>query len=116
VGAAAVIGSLALAVAEYFDSTPTLLFAQPRIELPLAQSSVWWLSLIGYILTPIVVILARGWDAVSQRRGLQNRNFELKPLYSSTLQVLVVVGFIVALWQLLNLSLPVAGLVAPGSV
>jgi hypothetical protein len=115
VGAAAVALSLVLAVVGLVSSTPTVLIAQPRFSLPLDTTSLWWASLLGYLLTPIVVIGARGWDTVSQRRGLQNRNFALKPGYSRVLQVLLVVGCVLALWQLLNLSLAVANLFSAGA-
>lgn len=114
VGAAAVVLSLILAIMGLANSTPTVLIAQPRLSLPLDATSVWWVSLVGYLLTPIVVIGARGWDTVSQRRGLQNRNFVLKPGYSMVLQALLIAGCVLAIWQLLNLSLAVANLFSAG--
>lgn len=108
VGAAAVALSLILAIFGLVNSTPTVLISQPRLSLPLDTTNLWWASLIGYLLTPIAVIGARGWDIVAQRRGLENRNFVLKPGYSKALQALLVACCVLALWQLLNLSVAVA--------
>lgn len=115
VGAGAVAVSLVLAIIGLANSVPTVLIPQPRIALPLDDTNLWWVSVIGYILTPIVVILARGWDTVSQRHGLQNRNFVLKPQYSKLLGILLVVGCVLAVWQLLNVSLAVADLFSAGA-
>lgn len=115
VGATAVALSLILAMIGLANSTPTVLIAQPRFSLPLDTTNLWWASLIGYLLTPIVVIGARGWDIVAQRRGLQNRNFVLKPGYSKVLQALLVACCALAIWQLLNLSLAVASLSPVGA-
>jgi hypothetical protein len=115
VGAAAVAVSLILAIIGLATSTPTVLIAQPRFSLPLDSTNLWWAGLVGYVLTPIAVIGARGWDTVAQRRGLQNRNFVLKPGYSRVLTVLFAVGCVLALWQLLNVSLAVANLMSTGA-
>ena len=115
VGAAAVALSLILAIIGLLNSTQTVLIAQPRFSLPLDTTNLWWASLGGYLLTPIVVIGARGWDTVSQRRGLQNRNFVLKPGYSKVLQALLIIGCLLAIWQLLNVSLAVANLFSVGA-
>ena len=115
VGASAVGVSLILAIIGLANSTPTVLIDRPRFSLPLESANLWWAGVVGYLLTPIVVIGARGWDTVAQRRGLQNRNFVLKPGYSKVLGALLVAGCILALWQLLNVSLTVASLFSAGA-
>jgi len=79
------------------------------IPLPLVTSGAWWLSFIGYLLTPVVVLACYGWDAVGQRNGLRaNRNFVLRPSWRRGLQWLTGAAIVVGAWHVLNLSVPLS--------
>ena len=80
------------------------------VSLTLVTTENWWLSLIGYLLTPIVVIGAYGWDALAQRDGLRRNpnGFVVKPVYSRVLLWSVAVGILLGAWHVLNLSVPIS--------
>ena len=75
----------------------------------MVRSADWLLSFSGYLLTPMLVTVALGWDRIAQRRGARDRNFILKPQFGSWLRALVIVGFVLSLWHILNLARIVAG-------
>lgn len=86
--------------------------AQPVIFgllLPLASDSTWPLSVAGYLLTPLTVSAALGWDRISQQRGLRDRNFALKPRYQRVLRWCAGLSFILAVWHVLNIAAWAAG-------
>ncbi|MCU1479080.1 MAG: hypothetical protein JWQ64_3773 [Subtercola sp.] len=74
------------------------------LTLPIIEPGQWWLSLIGYILTPLVVIFAFGLNRIWQRDGLRDRAFTPKPGYSRALKWMVGVSFLLALWHIVNLA------------
>ena len=55
----------------------------------------------------IAVIVLMGLDRKLQRDGLVNRNFVLRPGYTTVLWWLVIGGFALGLWHLANVSVPV---------
>ena len=77
VGLAAVVVSIGIAV---YVIVAAQRASAGRPGLPLRDRTLWWLSLVGYLLTPVVVIACYGWDAIGQRNALRaNRNFVPKP-------------------------------------
>ncbi|MCU1482520.1 MAG: hypothetical protein JWQ19_3306 [Subtercola sp.] len=74
------------------------------LTLPIIEPGLWWLSLIGYVLTPLVVIVAFGLNRIWQRDGLRDRSFTPKPGYSLALKWMVGAGFLLALWHIVNLA------------
>jgi len=78
------------------------------LSLPMVPDTKWLLSFAGYLLTPTLVTVALGWDRIAQRRGVRDRNFVLKPQYGTWLRILVVAGFVLSLWHILNLAYIVA--------
>ncbi|MBU4464950.1 MAG: hypothetical protein KKH75_03785 [Actinobacteria bacterium] len=109
VGLGAVLVSLGIAVYIAVAATaPVSFFGVP---LPLVISEQWWLSLIGYLLTPFTVIACYGWDATLQRNGLRrNRNFVLRPAYRRALVWAVAAGIVLGAWHAINLSVPLSEL------
>ncbi|MFT4229597.1 MAG: hypothetical protein QM602_04835, partial [Microbacterium sp.] len=105
-GALGVSVVLALLVALTPASVPIAFLGVP---LPLVTAGWWWVSLLGYLLTPVVVLGCYGWDAVGQRNGLRaDRNFVLRPSWSRALQWLTGISIAVGAWHVLNLSVPLA--------
>lgn len=108
IAAGALVLSLVIAVlvAATPASVPILFLAIP---LPLVTPAFWWLSLVGYLLTPVAVLACYGWDAVGQRNGLRaNRNFVLRPSWRRGLQWLTGAAILVGAWHVLNLSVPLS--------
>jgi len=54
------------------------------------------LHIVGYVLTPLAVVLCLAWDMVSQRKGMHDINFFPRDRYTKILRVLTVTSFIVA--------------------
>ena len=54
------------------------------------------LHIVGYLLTPIGVVLCLAWDMVSQRQGMHDINFFPKLKYTKILRILTGVSFLVA--------------------
>ncbi|HOA86865.1 MAG: hypothetical protein GX871_07500 [Microbacteriaceae bacterium] len=108
VGAGAVLLSVVLAVLVLvLLSAPAQLFS--GVSLPLVSSDSWALSLLGYLLTPLVVILAYGWDVAWQRQArADNRNVVLHPGYTRVLKWLMIAGIVLGAWHVLNLAVPLA--------
>jgi len=106
VGASAMLVSVLLAVVVALTASAPIVFLVP---LPLVRAEAFWMSLLGYLLTPIVVIACYGWDALSQRNGLRaNRNFDIRPQWTRLLLWLCGFSIIVGAWHILNLSVPLS--------
>lgn len=107
VAAAALVVSLALAVTVLVSASATVNIL--GLGFALVTPDAWWLSFIGYVLTPIVVIGCYGWNAIAQRDGLRrNRNFALRPAYSRALAWAAGIGILLGAWHVLNLSVPIS--------
>ena len=106
-GVGAVAVSLAIAVVVLLTaSAPVQLLGAP-VRLVLADD--WWLSFIGYVLTPMIVIACYGWDAIAQRNSLRlNRNYVPAPSYTRVLLWLAGAGILLGAWHALNLSVPLS--------
>jgi hypothetical protein len=63
---------------------------------------IWYV--IGYTLTPLLMSLALGWDSVLQRQGRKDPWFEAKPSYSRIIRLLVALGFIVAIFHIIEIG------------
>jgi hypothetical protein len=70
--------------------------------LPQLQAE-WW-SLAGYALTPLVAVLATGWDSVSQMAGRKNPWFVIRPGFSKVLRVLVAVSLLIGVVHIWRIS------------
>ena len=112
-GVGAVARSLILAIVVLAAfSTPARLFGE--FSLPLVSDGSGWLSLLGYVLTPLIVILAYGWDVAWQRRARENnRNVVLRRGYTRALKWLMIAGIVLGAWHVLNLAVPVSAWLAP---
>lgn len=100
---------LSLVLAIWTATTATVEPIVASFSFPLAAEATWALSVAGYILTPFGTIAALAWDQLSQRHGLRNRNFVLKPRYSTALRGIAIVGFLLGIWHILNIAHMVAG-------
>jgi FtsH-binding integral membrane protein len=65
-------------------------------------NNLWFV--LGYILTPVVTILALGWDTKSQLSGQHNPWFVAKPLYSNIIRVFVVLSLIVSALHIIEIG------------
>jgi len=108
VGGAAVALSAGIAVLVVVGFSAEV--APLGVGLPLVRTDSWWLSFLGYLLTPIVVIACYGWNAVAQRNGLRRnpQGFVVRPTYSTALRWAVGVGILLGAWHALNLSVPLS--------
>lgn len=106
-GSAATASSLVIAVAvAFFLSAPSTGFGVP---IPLVRSDYAWLSLVGWLLTPVAVIACYGWDLIGQRNGLRrNRDIVLHPTWTTVLLALSGIGIVIGVWHILNLSVPLS--------
>ncbi len=101
VGVAAVVLSAAIAVVTEVNGRASSVWF---LTLPIIEPGQWWLSLAGYVLTPLVVIFAFGLNRIWQRDGLRDRAFSPRPGYSRALKWMIGVGFLLALWHIVNLA------------
>jgi hypothetical protein len=62
------------------------------------------LHFIGYALTPVLSALALGWDSFAQRQGRRDPWFEPKPTYSRIIRIIVALGFVVAIFHILEIG------------
>lgn len=73
-------------------SIPLAFFAEQR-----------WLFLVGYVATPVLVLMAVAWDAMAQRRGSRDPWFSMNKKYSFALRIIATISFIPAgiqIWQI----------------
>lgn len=108
-GAAGLVASLALAVvAASAAAAPVRVLGLP---LPLVRAGDVWMSVVGYLLTPVLVFLATGWDLSSQRaNSLRDaRRFTPEPRYTRALLWISGAALVVGAWHVLNISVPVSG-------
>ncbi|MBO0985624.1 hypothetical protein [Rathayibacter sp. SD072] len=108
VGATGFAASLILAIAALATAAaPVRVLGVP---LPLVQGGAVWMSVVGYVLTPVLVFLATGWDLSSQRsHALRDaRHFVPNPLYSRALLWISGAGLVLGAWHILNISVPVS--------
>ena len=54
------------------------------------------LSYVGWALTPLIVFLSLALDFYLQRKGRQNPNFIIKPLYTQMLTICAYVSLVIA--------------------
>lgn len=107
-GLAALGVSLVIAVVVVVGfSAPVELF--PGIPFPLAVGGAWGLSLVGYLLTPLLSIGCYGWDAIAQRSGQRRDvNFSTSTRFSSILRWVLGPSIAIGIWHILNLSVPLS--------
>lgn len=96
--------AIAVVVVVGFSATVNIL-----VPIPLVTAEASWLSFLGYLLTPVLVVACYGWDTIGQRNGLRaNRNFVPKPAWSRALLWLAGISVVVGAWHVLNLSVPLS--------
>lgn len=95
---------LATAVALLIISTALYLF-----RFQLANEIVYY---VGYLLTPVGMIAAMGWDFRAQRVGQQkNSSFDIRPRYTKIIRILAVLGFVVGAFHMLEIGKQIGQLV-----
>ncbi|WKK70530.1 hypothetical protein Q0F99_11740 [Rathayibacter oskolensis] len=107
-GVAGLVASLALAVlAASTAAAPVRVLGVP---LPLVRGGAVWMSAVGYLLTPLLVFLAAGWDLSSQRaNSLRDaRRFAPDPRLTRWLLWLSGAALLLGAWHILNISVPVS--------
>lgn len=108
VGLSCLVASIVVAVVVVAAASAPVVVVL-SLPLPLVAGGWWWLSLVGYALTPVAVIACYGADAIGQRRGLAaDANFVDRPGYGRVLLWTVGVGILVGAWHALNLSVPLS--------
>lgn len=61
--------------------------------------------ILGYFLTPFIVVIMMGWDTINQRKQISSDPWFIpRPIYSRILRILTAVSFLVALPHIWNLS------------
>ena len=60
--------------------------------------------LLGYFVAPLLSSLVLGWDVVSQRQGRKDPWFEPKPGYSKLIRIIVALGFLVAVFHIIEVG------------
>ncbi len=72
------------------------------LRFQLANEVVYY---VGYLLTPVGMIAAMGWDFRAQRVGQQkNTSFDIRPAYTKAIRILVVAGFVVGAFHMLEIG------------
>ena len=59
---------------------------------------------LGYLLTPLGITGTMAWDLLSQRRGQQNPNFDVRPTYTTVIKWIVLAGYGVAILHIIELG------------
>lgn len=60
--------------------------------------------LLGYLVSPLLASLVLGWDIVAQRQGRKDPWFEPKPGYSRLIRIIVALGFLVAVFHIIEVG------------
>ena len=77
------------------------------------QAHAFLLHLVGYVLTPLVVALAMGLDAIDQRRKTgADAWFEKNTKYSLILRILTGLSFLIALPHISSMAKDIAEKIA----
>lgn len=77
-------------------------------------NNIWYYA--GYALTPLAITMILGWDSISQRKGRKDPWFETKPVYSKILRVLVLAGFVVAVFHIVAIGIQIGEQVVQSGV
>ncbi|MGI9823363.1 hypothetical protein [Agromyces sp. Marseille-Q5079] len=85
------------------------------ITLPLITGPWVWLSFVGYLFAPMLVIVAFGRDRILQRRAAVHPNFAPRRDYSRTLRILAIVSWLLGIWHVVNIAYAIASLIADGA-
>ena len=62
------------------------------------------IHLLGYLVAPLLSSLVLGWDVVAQRQGRKDPWFEPKPNYSRIIRIIVALGFVVAVFHIIEVG------------
>jgi len=78
------------------------------------QAHAFLMHLIGYVLTPLVVALSMGWDAIDQRKKTgADAWFEKNMKFSLILRILTGLSFLIALPHISSMAKDIAEKFAP---
>ena len=77
-------------------------------------NNVWYY--VGYLLTPLLIMMILGWDSIAQRSGRKDPWFETKPVYSKVLRFLVLAGFVVAVFHIVAIGIQIGEQVVQSGV
>ena len=73
------------------------------------QANAFFLHLIGYVLTPLVVALSMGWDAIDQRKKTgADAWFEKNAKFSLILRILTGLALLIALPHIHSMAKDIA--------
>jgi len=73
------------------------------------QAHAFLMHLIGYVLTPLVVALSMGWDAIDQRKKTgADAWFEKNTKFSLVLRILTGLSFLIALPHISSMAKDIA--------
>ena len=60
--------------------------------------------ILGYLLAPVGVTATLAWDIWAQRKGQLNPNFDVRPLYTRVIKILVILGYLIGVLHVLELG------------
>ena len=103
VGYALLALSLALAVSAALLASVPVTFGP--VALPIVEEDSWWIPLLGYVATPLLLVVVYGLDRTGQaRRTREDRNFAPRPDFTAQLLWLIGGGLLLGIWHTINLS------------
>ncbi|KQO99625.1 hypothetical protein [Leifsonia sp. Leaf264] len=74
------------------------------LVLPIVPPDAVALPILGYLFTPVLVVIALGWNRVSERNGLRDRYFVAVPRYASALRWLAGASVVLGIWHVVNIA------------
>jgi len=74
------------------------------IQLALSVDYPGW-YFVGWLATPLAILIFLGWDAVAQRAGLSDPWFDARPGYSRLIRVIAVAGLAVGGFHIVKLGI-----------
>ena len=60
--------------------------------------------IVGYVLAPLGVTGMLAWDIWAQRKGQVNPNIDVRPVYTKMIKALVVAGYLIGVFHILELG------------
>jgi hypothetical protein len=86
--------------------TGALLFVLGSASIPLAfLVEQRWLFAVGYVATPVLVLMCYAWDNLAQRSGSRDPWFSLNKKATLALRIIAIASFIPAAIQVWQISI-----------
>lgn len=83
-----------------------LLFVLGSASIPMAfLVELRWLFAVGYVATPVLVLMCYAWDTLAQRKGSRDPWFSLDKRATLILRVIAIASFIPAAIQVWQISI-----------